>query len=153
MTTKHANLPITFAELGALLGTEQMMKHRVIVHAGTDEKGHLPFPHDDAHEFNMDVTCRVSGCASVGCIGGTMAQIMGLNSSQADFYVRATVVNTYYKDYIPHSPALTPLFFPPDGYNCKKITLPVALKAIKQFRETGTVNWKKIPGFERFKYR
>lgn len=153
MTAKHANLPITFAELGALLGTEQMMKHRMIVHAGPDKEGYSPYPHDDAHEFNMDVTCKVSGCASVGCIGGTMALIMGLNSSKADYYVRSSTVGQYYKDYIAHSPALTSLFFPPRGYDYKKITLPVALKAIKQFRETGTVNWRKIPGFERFKER
>ena len=82
MTKKYANLPITFAELGALLGTEQLLKNKLIKHAT------YQIPRGDAHEFNMDVTCRVSGCASVSCIGGTMAQIMGLNASDATYYVR-----------------------------------------------------------------
>jgi hypothetical protein len=150
MTQKHAHLPITFAELGALLGTEQLMKNHVIVHVPPDVN-----PHDDAHEFNMNVTCKVKGCASIGCIGGTMAQIMGLSAYAADDYVRNTKsdVRSYIGD-VPkaHSDALHQLFFPPDNHDFGKVTVRMALNAIKQFRETGTVDWYKIPGFAKTQY-
>ena len=45
-----------------------------------------------------------------------------------------------------HSNALTGLFFPPTRYDYKKISVRMALDAIKQFRTTGRVDWRDVPG-------
>ncbi len=142
MTKKHGNLPITLAELGALYGTEQLMKKHVIVYSVDEEV------EGDTHKFNMDVTCRVEGCGSVGCIGGTMAQVMGMGGDAGNHYVHCGV-NEATEGRIGHSPILTPLFFPPRLYAFDKITIPMALQAIKNFLDSGNPKWDTVKGIKK----
>ncbi len=124
----HTELNITFAELGALLGTRAMLKHKVLVHE--PER----FPDDDKHIFNMDVSCRTEDCGSVACIGGTMAMIMGRDDWNA-------------RQYVSHANgALRRLFFPMEGVlnNFSKITPKQSIQAIDNFLTTGEPNWQAI---------
>lgn len=129
----HSKLKLSFAEFGALLGTRTLLANNAVVDAKgsqrTDEK---------THKFNMEVACKVSGCGSVACIGGTMAQIMGMEPDEAVSYV-------HLRD--PHENGQIPisrLFFPPQEYDFGKITPAHAVKAIDNFLATGKPLWNKV---------
>ena len=116
----HEKLGITFAELGALLGTKAMLETAVV--AGTNE-----CMYDDdrdsvlmaagIHVFDMNTAARTHACGSVSCIGGTMGLIMGKTPVAATTYVGcAEMQHNFYYRYLQgtvlHSPSLHPLFFP-----------------------------------------
>ena len=136
--SEHERLGITFAEFGALLGTEAMLREHNLQHTP------VRYAQDKhSHKFNMALACDFNGCGTVSCIGGTMALIMGMN-------MRENVL-----DYVGirlgegrHSPALKPLFFPPKedvlGIEWDAITPAQALKAIANFKKDRHPRWKQI---------
>ncbi len=128
----HSKLGLSFAEFGALLGTRTMLANNAVV----DAKGEYE-PDDKKHAFNMGVPCRVEGCGSIACIGGTMAQVMGMDADAADQYVR---------DHDPeeNTAPISRLFFPPSQYEYDKITTKQAVKAIDNFLATGKPLWDKV---------
>ena len=136
--SEHERLGITFAEFGALLGTEAMLREHNLQHTP------VRYAQDKhSHKFKMGIACDFNGCGTVSCIGGTMALIMGM-------YMRENVL-----DYVGirlgegrHSPALKPLFFPPReellGVEWDNITPAQALKAIANFKKDRHPRWKQI---------
>ncbi len=129
----HSKLGLSFAEFGALLGTRTMLANNAVVDAKgvheTDEK---------THKFNMSVPCNARRCGSVACIGGTMAQIMGMDAIDASSYVYEREPGT------AKETPISRLFYPPEKYDFDKITPAHAVKAIDNFLATGKPNWTKI---------
>ena len=142
----HEKLGITFAELGALLGTKAMLELAVVT--GTNECMYDD-DYDSAlmaagiHVFDMNTAATTYACGSVSCIGGTMGLIMGKTSEAARTYVGCAVPrdNFYYR-YSPgtlHSPSLHPLFFPSIASEdsvadkWRGLTRQQAVKAINNF--------------------
>jgi len=123
----HSKLKISFAELGALLGTRAMLANKVIV----DAKG-INEPQKNKHSFNMGAVCNVARCGSVACIGGTMGQIMGIDAFS--YVLRKDTLGA----------PISNLFFPPQKYDFSKITPAQAIKAIDNFLATGNPLWSKI---------
>ena len=133
--SEHERLGITFAEFGALLGTEAMLREHNLQYTP------VRYAQDKhSHKFNMALSCDFNGCGTVSCIGGTMALIMGKISPMA--YVGHAFVSGN------HSPALKPLFFPPRkellGVEWDSITPAQALKAIANFKKDRHPRWKQI---------
>ena len=132
----HEQRDLSFAELGALLGTREMLRKQLIVH-------NLDFWKDGSHQFNMNVGCTRDGnCGTVSCIGGTMALIMGMDSADAADYVRYHSVGCK----LAKRP-IASLFFPPENPKLgdwDKITPKQAIKAIDNFLETGRPLWTKV---------
>ena len=133
--SEHERLGITFAEFGALLGTEAMLREHNLQHTPVRcaQDKH-------SHKFNMGMACDFNGCGTVSCIGGTMALIMGMNTSEnVCYYVGARLGEGR------HSPALKPLFFPNvRGIEWDAITPAQALKAIANFKKDRKPCWKQI---------
>jgi hypothetical protein len=127
----HKELRLSYAELGALLGTREMLRTKTL----KDAHGRS-FADDDEHLFNMGDACVIYVCGSVACIGGTMAQIMGKNASEAMRYVASS------------SGKLRELFFPkpPKGsvhdLDYDKIKPTEAVVAIDNFLKD-KVSWSK----------
>lgn len=140
----HEKLGISFAELGALLAVRTMLATGVL----TDAKGRS-LPDESEHGFNMNQACQTDGCGSIGCIGGTMGQIMQAGNPAR--YVKQ-------QDY-DHTP-LGPLFFPrftkgkrtgQDLPSWDEIKPREAIRAIDSFLATGKPHWQKVLGAERIK--
>jgi hypothetical protein len=146
MIKDHTKLGISFPELGALLGTRELLARKVVF----DAKGRQ-YAGRDEHAFNMRVACKVQGCGSVACIGGTMAQIMGMKPTEANDYVNNYVSNAH-DARIMRSDILSELFFPSSKYQripCAgawwdDITPAIAVKAIDYLLAHGKVNWDKV---------
>lgn len=138
MTKRHETLGITFAELGALLGTRELLKADMLEH----DPRHVTKP--GTHEFDMNTACKPNGeCGTVSCIGGTMALIMGKNIGEADLYVRDTSTEVVGGK----SPALGKLFYPGrDGYSgdWSAITPAQAIAAIDNFLAGGHPRWMEV---------
>ena len=136
--SEHERLGITFAEFGALLGTEAMLREHNLQHTP------VRYAQDKhSHKFNMGLACDFNGCGTVSCIGGTMALIMDMNTREdAQAYVGIGPGEGR------HSPALKPLFFPPRerllGVEWDNITPAQALKAIANFKKDRHPRWKQI---------
>ena len=128
----HHKLGISFAEYGALLGTREMLKNGDLVFAkGRD------FPLPNIHLFNMSVGMTANAeCGSVGCIGGTMGQIMSKDAQEAMDYV-------YEKD--TSGEVLRNLFYM-DGFRYKMSTATPkqAIKAIDNFLSGSKTPWKGV---------
>ena len=122
----HERLDLSFAEFGALLGARTLLATGALVH-GTKPDGKI-------HAFDMGFACRTKDCGSVACIGGTMAQIMGMNDDDAVSYVA---------DKEAYDP-IGKLFYPPDNIIYETITPRQAIKAIDNFLATGKPLWNKI---------
>jgi hypothetical protein len=131
----HERRKITFAEYGALLGTRAMLVMKALTHTKKrDVKPHK-------HQFNMAVQCKLDECGSVGCIGGTMALIMGKSEIDAKYYVgTCNHIGTASKSF-------QELFFPPPirdlRVNWEDITPAQSVVAIDNWLKTGKPNWKK----------
>lgn len=142
MKNLHEKLGITFQELGALLGTEAMLKEKIITHNRKIDSGYemRTAAIGGRHVFNMASACVTNEeCGSVACIGGTMAMIMGMDEDAADAYVHG----------YEYDENLGALFFPqtaPGGYveGFAKITAKQALQAIANYKRTGKPNWRKV---------
>ena len=139
----HEKLGITFAELGALYGTRALLAAGVVT--GTDE---CMIDNDSdtdlqdyeiengVHRFNMNVAAKGQACASISCIGGTMALIMGKTVREAQYYVGSyyKIQNKYKTDPAVHSRPLHTLFFPSiDDDNWERIPPGAAIEAIDNF--------------------
>jgi len=135
----HEKRGITFQELGALFAVREMLKAQVVTHTAdryVDESGHY---------VNMNVTCKLNGsCGSIGCIGGTMALIMGHSEGAADCYVMA------HHDTRGNDASLGALFFPPTNRAddaaavYRNITPTQMIAAITNFIERGKPFWKAV---------
>jgi hypothetical protein len=132
----HEMRGITFAEYGALLGVCEMLKNGTLNPTTKRSPAELV---KGRHGFNMHVPGCATECASVGCIGGTMALIMG----QIPYdYVGFSCQHT-----APHSETLDELFFPPDDSTPDPwawIKPAVAVKAIDNWLRTGKPGWAKL---------
>lgn len=156
----HERRGISLAELGALLGTRELiargyLKHRAAPYTG-GTWSNLDFDKlagrvGSEHVFNMGIACKTNtSCGSVQCIGGTMGWLMGKTTAEADMYVHS--VNGYAD--LPGGPPLANLFYPPNyvsasrrsqryqGYNT--ITSKQALQAIDNWLKFGQPKWHKI---------
>lgn len=111
---------ITFQELGALLGTREMLVRKIL--SGQGER-----------VFDMSTACDTHGlsCGTASCIGGTMAMLMGVSPLD---YVREE----------KQSPHLRSLFFPPIEYGWNTITAKQGIAAIDNWLKTGDPKWEKI---------
>ncbi len=127
-------LEMTFIELGALLGTRELLRSGVLKHLSADMRT------TSARMFNMN--CAASGndtCGTVSCIGGTMGMLMGKGMEGAQLYV----LNV-------RNPKLLELFYPPSrlfGQKLKSyrdITPEQAIVAIDNFLNTGRPQWADI---------
>ena len=128
----HEKRHITFAELGALLGTRQLLASGELVQSRNLQ---LKL---GVHEFHMAEACKAADCGSITCIGGTMALIMGMNQSDAKLYVGNEVRRGH------HSPSLQSLFFQPTNVEWSDVNEPIAVQAIDSWLKTGRVNWFKL---------
>lgn len=138
MKSLHQRRRITFAELGALYGTLGMLQAGELTYHEAPAS-YETLPRGSKHLFNMRVSCRIEGCGSIGCIGGAMAMIMGLDADKAVDYVGGGI--TQHGD---HSPALSLLFFPPDDMDWDDIKPRHAIKAIKNFLDYGKPLWAQV---------
>lgn len=129
-TPLHERLDITFAEYGALLAVREMLKAGVLLHRPTK---YTPA----AHVFNMGISCTTNDhCGSVGCIGGTMGLVMGLDAGDAAQFVYSASNNT----------RLRRLFFPNmSSARYRHITPKNAVRAINNFLNPKIANpWEGI---------
>lgn len=133
----HEKRGISFAELGALLGTREMLKRGLLVEPKPGENREA-IARQGAHIFRMRTSCAVVGCGSVACIGGTMGMVMGLNGNDSMTYVASR-----------RSPSLKVLFYPPEALNWNSITPKRAVKAIDNWLAGGDPKWRSIPGVKR----
>lgn len=136
MSYDHKKLGISFAELGALLGTRALLAAEALKHT--------PYRKTKvgAHLFNMAIICdRDDECGTVSCIGGTMALIMGMDHDQAEDYVAGILEGT---------PTLRPLFYPDHDFTDGRaveyhpITTKQAIAAIDNFLKGRGPQWKKV---------
>jgi hypothetical protein len=125
----HRKLGISFAELGALLGTRELLKAEALKHAGDPDYVYEK-PPDDEHHFNMNVSISKKGCGTVSCIGGTMALIMGKHENDVNAYVHGK------------KGRLHDLFYP-NGINCRWEAIPpeIAVEAIDRFLAGKRIDW------------
>lgn len=133
----HEQRGISFAELGALLGTREMLKAHIVEENIRGRRYATPHQHD----FNMDISCRTNECGSVSCIGGTMGLVMGLDGDAAAGYVEGNGSS---------DAPLNELFFPnhEKGVCTKYGTIKPrqAIKAINNWLKTGRPHWKDVLG-------
>lgn len=127
----HEALGISFAELGALLGTRELLKRGWITHVKDDPNGG---PRDGAHEFHMAIPCSGGNCGSISCIGGTMGLLMGMDEGDATRYVGEQDRHSVW-----HA-----LFFPPNHLDWNKATPAKAVKAIDNFIKLGKPKWETL---------
>lgn len=133
---KHEKLGITFAQLGALLGTRALIAEGYMKHTTTTS--YLPV--DTVHYINMGVGhCSIGECGSVGCIGGTMALLLGVVGPD-----RVVGKPYTFSTFMDHHATLRPLFHPPGHRDYGKITKTQMLQAIDNFLKDGKPRWEKI---------
>jgi hypothetical protein len=140
----HERRRITFQEYGALLATRALLERNDLKF--TPDTG---CPLDHKHLFNMATKGKTEECGSIGCIGGTMAMIMGVNifnyveegDRLRDDYVFGD------QGYSSCSKSLSNLFYPPGqgSDDWKWIKPRVAVMAIDNWLATGK------PFYERLK--
>lgn len=123
----HTKLNISFPELGALLGTREMLKLGLLEH--TPDKCLQP----GKHTFNMDVSAKMRDCGTIACIGGTMAMLMGMTDTG---HIYAYVIDS--------DGGLHDLFFPPREYWYGAITAEDTILAIDNFITSGRPQWDTI---------
>lgn len=131
----HNDLKISYAEYGALIAT------RTMIACGALKFMPRCVPQANVHGINMGVTCSVSECGSVGCIGGNMGLLMGMAPDKASHYVLS----------MPERRSLHPLFFPhhdavaADSYGIyEDITATQVLAAVDNFLTTGRPKWATV---------
>lgn len=128
----HEKLGITFPQLGVLLGTRELLKMGALTYSTADRR----HAENGEHLFNMNIALRNnSECGSVGCIGGTMAMLMGMNSLNGIKFVHSHDIP---------GDRLKELFFPKGVHDYSCITPALAVKAINNFLKTGNPSWRKV---------
>ncbi len=132
----HEKLGISFRELGALLGTRELLR-RGLLEVDRKYAGFEP----NKHKFNMRCGMVEGDCGTVGCIGGTMYLLM---NNKANF------ARPYYYDPMGYvdsvKGALHELFYPPfiardDG---RTATVRQAIKAIDNYLAGSKKPWEGI---------
>lgn len=122
----HERRGVTFQELGAVLGTREMLRLGVLKHSKAN------YPKAGEHTFNMNVACNRLDCGTASCIGGTMAMLMGRFNTTMD-YVQCN-----------RSASLEDLFYPPQYLDWDKATNKVAIQAIDNWLKDGKPRWAKL---------
>lgn len=144
----HERRGVTFQELGALLGTRALLASKLVTYGPRDD------PPEHAHTFNMATACQTQDCGTVGCIGGTMALIMG-TSPQHYVGRQDGADNPWRTDGSKwRSQTLHDLFYPPEGDRLTpwdQITVKQAIRAIDNWLDTGKPGWKSILAIKRKK--
>ncbi len=129
----HEKLGITFAELGALLGTLSMLENEVIHHVKPRSINKVLT--SGKHVFNMNIWLKKYDCGTASCVGGTMNLITGKDPEFGD-------------GNRGHACPLNVLFFPNRGKRIigdySHITVPQTIKTIKHFLATGKVDWSHV---------
>lgn len=147
----HEQRKCTFQELGALLGVRELLKRGLVRHSSDPT-----CPLNGDHTVNMLVASQKQDCGSVGCIGGSMAMIMGLDEDAAKAYVGSNChIGTA-------SQSFQSLFFPPNEFpgtercspeRCKlanghhwwtAIDAGMMIEAIDNWLASGKAHWPKI---------
>lgn len=121
----HETLGLAFKDVIALLGVRDALVTGVIKYS----RSKCVKPAN--HTFNMAVSERHADCGTVGCIGGNMAMVLGV---EADRYVSDAI------------PIIYSLFYPPIQYEYTRITAAESVKAIDNFLRTGKPMWVKVLG-------
>lgn len=125
----HERRGVTFQEYGALLATREMLLNGTLVFSTgcLVRKG--------VHAFNMKTQGEQQECGSVGCIGGTMAMVMGKNPTQ---YVGiGGQIGTASRPF--HD-----LFYPSSAGDWSWITPKVAVKGIDNWLRIGKPCWERL---------
>lgn len=134
MRPLHERRGVTFQELGALLAVRELLKMGELTHVvGRCSDMSFERMSQGEHLFNMCDTGRESGCGSIGCIGGTMAMIMGLHDTTSSYVCGPR-----------HSSKLHDLFFPSNAIWWPEITAAHAVEAIDNWLQTGNPGWDKL---------
>lgn len=146
---KHEKLGISFVEFGALLAVRELIRGGYVHHVrkvdafvwGNVWEQVLRKQPSGCHLINMSVTEASAECSSVGCIGGTMAMIMG--KDDPDLYVKRS------------GGEMRKLFYPPqDGVYKNEpeyddITPKQMLAAIDNFIARGKASWPAVLGLRK----
>jgi len=132
----HERRKITFQEYAALLATRAMLVNATLAWTNS------PRPVPGCHLFNMHTKGGATHCGTVGCIGGTMAMVMGKDPSDYVFdHVGEDLGWRLRADTC--SKSLSNLFYPV-GDEWDWIKPKVAVKAIDNWLRTGKPGWKKL---------
>lgn len=150
----HERRGITFAELGALLGVRELLKAGLLPFVPVNGPGAYvaQYALRGSHAFNMNIPVQSNGdCGSIGCIGGTMGQLLNLPrvgavSSGNILTIVRFVQHGGSGDYYDKEGPMYKLFFPPEGYNWDAITPKHAVEAINNWLDTGRPAWKTVMG-------
>jgi hypothetical protein len=140
MVKSHTALKISFTEWLALIGVRVMLDCgaiKMVPEVGSMWRA-LKYldEHDGAHVFNMGNSMQKSHCGTVGCIGGYMGEMVGMEGHE--------YVNRHdSRDQPSRRSPLTPLFFPPINLSWQNITAEQAVHAIDTFLTTGKPEWPK----------
>lgn len=139
MTTKHLHekLGITFQELAALFAVRALLDRQLISFTPDSDIE----PEAGEHMFNMNIGCVTHHCGSIGCIGGYMGMVMGVDGSH---YVASKQDDGLLG---PRAP-LRALFYPPNDLRWDTIEPHHAVKAIDNFIKAGDPMWWSIEGIE-----
>lgn len=125
----HETLAITLPELIALLGVKEALHRKLFKHDKKFTSNAMVDAVGSCHVFNMAAQGdKNASCGTIGCIGGYMALAM-------------RTPMRYYVDYVNrggaldrgHSPALHPLFYPPNKFKYAAIKASDAEVAIDRF--------------------
>lgn len=139
----HERLGISFQELGALLATRSLLESGTVTHVAMGFCSHSK-PYVDPHEhgFSMRFAMQEQGCGTLGCIGGTMAMIMG--KEPARYTESGGGPTGSMHNYGP----MRNLFYPPHSRQSStdwdRITPQVAVMAIDLFLASKEINWVKL---------
>ena len=149
----YEELGITFAEWGALWGFKAIAEAGIVlkhVPAKAQSPWILMREYPGVHFFDMGMTCKIDGCGSVACIGGTVGMLCQMPDPGG-------YVNNIGDNSNRERSTLEPLYFPKwnnghdvrlknkdDGFGWEKITPKMAAAAVDNFLRTGKPNWNGV---------
>ena len=150
----HEELGITFAEWGALWGFKAIAEAGIVlkhVPAKAQSPWILMREYPGVHFFDMGMTCKIDGCGSVACIGGTVGMFCQMPNPGG-------YVNNIGDNRDRETSTLEPLYFPKwnnggdvrlkskelGNYGWEKITPEMAAAAVDNFLRTGKPNWNAV---------
>lgn len=131
----HEKRGVTFAELGALLGTRALLTMKGMTHTRACS---VP---GGKHTFRMDIGAQTDNlCGTASCIGGTMGLILFTGAVDRASRFVAEVDGSR-----PPSP-FQDLFYPHVVYHSMwyEITPQHAVAAIDNWLKTGKPRWEKV---------
>lgn len=142
----HEKRGISFAELGALLGTRALLEMQGEFAKASPKREQKCCVMPGVHRLDMGETMRQYGCGTVGCIGGHMAVILGETDGPAHVpHTRDEKAHRYVMVKNSNGTPLHNLFFPPFQHDkWYRITPKIAVQAIDNWLKYGDPKWRKL---------